>query len=427
MKAGSAADKFAEAIVDPSRYTSRYPGNNVPTSLSRLPFTVQSGDDEAEAFTESGDVALYLTGVAQEPAFISRRKAVTWAAQHTPAMRAEQVFDSESAGVIPFLAPLFFGDKKSALFSESISSAAGIQRPGWRATVTSAAMTYTVAHNAGFIGSINHWYRDANGDFQDGIAIIQVNSTSSQIQVPANATAFGLSLASLVGLSATVTVGHNGLGQHGMTLGNHTGNCIAVAPDYDQMRIKRGRTIGISAWLRYDGSEINNGGAAVGVQFSPGTYPTEFPGKSLADQITSCGLPGRYAGHFRDGMHAKYVHNSPANYLMAPTRSQSGILCLTWSGVPGAPQPWTVFFNQVLEYTTSIVAFEKQIPEFALPNELAVVIADLNRMQLITSNDSHDYVMKLWRSIRNKALAVARNPRTWHTIAEVGAAAAALL
>lgn len=412
--------------MDPSTTAQRFPGNNVATAISRLPFTVTATEGGASQFTDDGNVALYLTGVSQEPAFISRRKAITWAGGNSPSMRGEQQFDSESDSTKPFLAPLFFGDKTSALFSEHIVSATGEIRPGYRCTVSTNTMVITVAHTPGFVGFIDWWYRNNVGAFVSTPTSVAPTTTFTNINIVDGATAFGLSLRSTLGFTALVAVCNPGAGAHGLTLGNHAGNCIAIRPDYTSMGIKRGRTIGLSAHLRYDGDVLNNGGATTGVQFSPGTYPTEFAGSNLADQIVASGLQGVYKGHFKDGMHAKYVHNSPANYIMSPVRSQSGLLCLTWSG-SAAPMPWTVFFNQVIEFTTSVVAFEKKVPPFALPADIAVAIADLNRIQLITANDTHDFVMKLWRQVRSKAYSIAKSPKTWHTIAEVGAGVAGML
>lgn len=424
LKVAPSADAFARCILDPKHQLSRYPGNNLDTSISHLPFIVDS-QETASPFTDDGAVNLYLTGNALEPAFISAR-SVTVLAPAVNAMRGSQSFSAEVTGDVPFLAPIFLGDNRTALFSDAVSGTV-TTRPGYRATVSTAAMTLTVTHPAGLMGSIKYWSRNAALAFTDFAVNITATNTSTNLSIPDGSTAFGLSLASTLPFSGTLTLLANGSGAHTLTVGNHANHCKSLKPDYSPMKVKRARTIGLSAWLRYDGSSLQNSGRTAAVQLSPGVYPTEFPGKTLNQQIMNSGLRGVYTGHFKEGIHAKYIQNAPENYILLDSISVTGLLCMTWTSDLADPQPWTLMCDQVVEFTTDDESRERELARFASPGELAVVIADLNRMQLITSNDAHDYVIKLWNKLKRSAIAVAKSPETWHTIAEVGAGAAAAL
>lgn len=422
----AATDSFANAVLDPAHAMCRYPGNNTDSALSRLPFTVESAGAGLTAFSEDGYNNAYMTGHALEPAYVSSRHTRAWGGGTAPAVRGEQPLESDSTLPKPFLAPLFFGDAKTALFSDIVSFADGTTLAGYRCTIDTNSWTLTVAYPSGTVGSLSVWSRNAAGNRVNSAVMISSVGSSSQIIIPVNSTAFGFFFLSSLPFSGNLILVHSGGGEHGITIGNHASHCDAVSPDYSNMGIKRARTIGLSAWLRFDGSALHDGGRTAAVQFSPGVYPTEFPGKTTSDQVISSGLRGRYVGHFREGVHAKYVQKSLASYSLLPgTRSPSGLLVITWSSDPDAPQPWTLMFNQVIEFTTSVEAFERTLPSFATPNELAVALADLNRMQVITSNDAHDYVLRLWHHLKKRALDVATSPKTWYTIAEVGAGIAA--
>lgn len=422
----AASDMFATAVLDPAHAMSRYPGNNSDSALSRLPFTCESAGAGQSPFTDDGYNNAYMTGHALEPAYVSARRTRIWGSGESPAARGEQPLESDSSLPKPFLAPIFFGDSKTALFSDLVTFTDGTTAPGYRCTVNVNSWTPTIAYPCGTVGVVQYWTRNNAGHRVNANAAISTSSTSIQIVIPTNSTAFGLSLVSSLPFSGNLIFVYAGAGEHGLTLGNHASHCEAVCPDYSSMGIKRARTIGLSAWLRYDGADLHNGGRTAALQFSPGVYPTEFPGKTTADQIINSGLRGRYVGHFKEGVHAKYVHRNLANYSLLPgTRSPSGLLVISWSSEVDTPQPWTLMFNQVLEFSSSVEAFEKTLPHFASPNELAVTLADLNRMQVITSNDSHDYVLRLWNHLKKRALDVAANPKTWYTIAEVGAGIAA--
>lgn len=424
----AASDVFATAVLDPAHNMSRYPGNNTDSSLSRLPFTCESSGPGQSAFTDDGYNNAYVTGHALEPAYVSARRTRAWAAGQCPAVRAEQPLESDSSLPKPFLAPLFFGDAKTGLFSDIVTFVDGSSASGYRCTVTDNAWSLSVAHPSGTTGQVRYWYRTAAGNRTYVTATISATGSSTQITIPTGSTAFGVEIISTLPFSGNVVLVHGGGGEHGLSIGNHASHTEACAPDYSSMGIKRGRTIGLSAWLRFDGADLHNAGRTAAVQFSPGVYPTEFPGKTTADQIIASGLRGRYVGHFKEGIHAKYVQKNLSNYSLLPgTRSPSGLLVLSWSSDLDAPQPWTLMFNQVIEFTSSVEAFEKCLPNFASPNDLAVVLADLNRMQVITSNDTHDYVLRLWNHIKKRALDVASSPKTWYTIAEVGAGIAAAL
>lgn len=421
----ASADAFARCILNPKHELTRFPGNNLDTAISHLPFVAES-NEQTDAFTTDGCVNLYMTGNALDPAYVSRRAITNLNATQT-AMRASQDFAQEVVGLSPFLAPLFFGDNKSAVFTDSVTGTVGPNRPGWRMTVGTANMSITLCHPAGLMATIRYWWRDVGGAFNDASLTVSLTGTSSGFTILNGSTAWGFSVETSLPFNGRIVVANNGSGAHTLVIGNHAANCIALRPDYSSMRIKRARTIGLSAWLRYDGSSLNNSGRTSAVQFSPGVYPTEFPGKTLNAQIMSCGLRGVYTGHFKEGIHAKYIQNAPSNYLLLDAPSQTGLLCMTWTSDGADPQPWTLMMDQVIEYTSDDESRERELSRFAMPTDLAVVIADLNRMQLITSNDTHDYVLRLWNKIKRSAIAVAKSPKTWHTIAEVGAGAAAAL
>lgn len=381
--------------------------------------------ESASQFTDDGAVNLYMTGNALEPAFISAR-SVTVLNPAVNAMRGSQNFTAEATGEVPFLAPIFLGDNKTALFSDAVSGTVST-RPGYRCTVSTAAMSLTCAHPSGLMGQIRYWSRNNALVFTDYIVNVIPTNTTTTLSIPDGSTAFGFSLFTTLPFTGTLTILANGSGAHTLTIGNHANHCKSLKPDYSPMKVKRARTIGLSAWLRYDGSSLNNSGKTAAVQLSPGVYPTEFPGKTLNQQIMNSGLRGVYTGHFKEGIHAKYIQNAAENYLLLDSISTTGLLCMTWTSDPVDPQPWTLMCDQVVEFTTDDESRERELARFASPGELAVVIADLNRMQLITSNDAHDYVIKLWNKLKRSAIAVAKSPKTWHTIAEVGAGAAAAL
>lgn len=415
-------DKLAQTILDPARSQTRCPLNLGDTSIATSQISVK-GKGSA-GYSADGDCNLYLFGNGEVPGYISKCASADFSGGGTaPPFTSEMAVEGAVGTAFEYQAPLFFAGA-DALFPAKVDFSAGSPAVGFHLEVTAAAMQVTLAHERGILGQLTWWHRTSAGAKSTSTSAFDPLNQTATYSVPAGATAFGLLITPFAPLAAEFQLLQPGGGSHGIKIGNHASYATRlVIPDVASIKIRRARAIGLSALLQFRGSLINAEGSVGIAQFQPGVYPTQFDGKSLYDQIVTSRTRNTYTGHIKDGGRGVFIGPNPDFYTMtqpAPRYGGAGMLAMTWNSNPAAPQNWNLLVDVVTEYTTSLAFPDKKPADFATYNQVQVMLSDLNRMQVNTQNDAHDFVLKLWDKLKRTAVEVATNPKTWYSIAEVG-------
>lgn len=422
-------DKMAQTILDPARQSSRCPLNLGDTSVATSQISVKGRG--ASGYSADGSCNLYLFGNGEVPGYISKCASLDASgAGAAPPFTSEMSMEASIGGAFEYQAPIFFGDA-SALFPAKVSFADTSTQVGYHMEVTQAPMQVTFSHERGILGAWTWWYRNALGARVNTTTNFLVQNDYSTFSVPTGATAFGLIVSPTSPLSADFQLTQPGGGAHGIKIGNHSSYCTRlVIPDLPSIQIRRARAIGICALLQFRGSLIEAEGSVGIAQFQPSVYPTQFAGATLYDQIVSSRTRNTYTGHIKDGGRGVFIGPNPDFYVMTEPASRyggAGMLCMTWDTNLASPQNWNLLVDVVTEFTTSLSFPDKKPADFALYTQVQVMLSDLNRMQVNSQNDAHDYVVKLWNKLKRTAVEVATNPKTWYSIAEVGGTVLSLL
>lgn len=423
-------DAFINTVLDPDNaLLVGYPGNTYSTQVSPQKISIQPL--EGELYSEDGDVSLYVTDNPEVPVAFSNRASVTYASQNSPAWSITQLIEVTTTKSLPVVYPISFTNE-FALFAAPVSFTNAVSPlTGYHVAVTTNPMSVNISFPVGNMGKIEYWHRNTAGAYVEQHTDLLMSDNNKQIQIPVNSTAFGFIITLTHTSVARFVFSSNGGGTHGMTFGNHSSFCRKYPiPDLASMKIERARLLGAKTWIKYLGNDMNNGGRMVAAQMPPGTFPTQYRGATLGDQIVSSKVKGLYDGAFKDGCVSRFVAPTPQDYeLNAPPSlfGANGILVHNWNSDSVNQQRYRITVDIALEYTSPLTFIARQMPAFARPGELATAIELLNKMQVITENPNHDLVTRLWDKLKHAASAVAASPKVWYTIAEVGGAALALL
>lgn len=421
-------DAFINTVLDPDNaLLVGYPGNTFSTQVSPQKISIQPADN---LYCAEGDVSLYVTDNPEVPVAFSNRASVAYTSPNSPAWSITQLVEVTTTKNVPVIYPISFTNE-FALFAAPVTFTNVDPKPGYHVAISANAMAVSVTFPVGNMGKVEHWHRDAGGLYVEQHSDLLMNDSNKQFSIPAGATAFGFIITLTHTSVARFVFTSNGGGAHGMTFGNHSSFCRKYAiPDLSNMKIERARLLGAKTWIKYLGNDLNNAGRLVAAQMPPGTFPAQFRGATLGDQIVTSKVKGLYDGAFKDGCVSRYVAPCPQNYeLNAPPSlfGANGILVHNWNSDIGNPQRYRITVDLALEYTSPLTFITRAMPPFARPGELATAIELLNKMQVITENPSHDLVTRLWDKLKHAAAAVAASPKVWYTIAEVGGAALAVL
>lgn len=418
-------DNFVNSVLDPDKTQHGYPGNSYATLTSPQVISISG-----QTYSDDGDVSLYVSANPEIPAAFSARESRHFGASEAPVTMVHQPIEIISVGRIAFVYPLSIGTE-FVLFAAPVTSTNVPPFPGYHATISLNSCQFRASYEYGTWGVLSVLTRNTPGAVTAQQIDIEPSTDQVLFNLPNGTTAFGFVFESHTTTVGRIILSTNGGGSHGITFGNHSSFCrLYPIPDRGGMDIQRARLIGAKTWIKYLGSSLENAGRIAAAQFPPGTYPTMFRGTNTYEQIISANIRGVHDGSFKEGCVSRYIQPNMQDYELnsAPSRfGESGIIVHTWSSDPLHPQPYRITIHLCIEYTSKLTFVKREQPPWASPNELSAAVEILNRMQVITENPSHDYVVKLWNKLKRSAYSVATSPKTWHTIAEVGGAALALL
>lgn len=423
----SAADAFALTVLEPDKNLHRFPGNLFPTSVAPAVINVAA----QSVYDSSWSANVYLSDDSITPVCITNGAAASWNGGTFPGMSV--ITRPQATGQHQWVSSPGFINEKYALFSSKVSCKNGISFVGYRTSNGGAPQPVTLTVPNGMLGSVTFYRRDGVDDGFTSTSVIGPGTTSITHNLAVGTTAWGVSIECDVPASGNyLVVLAAQTASVDLTIGNHaTFTKRLPIPDFAEMKATRVRTTGIKAHLRYLGDDFHNGGSLAGAQFSPDIDPSLCPGNTTQEQILSSNVPGIHRGHFKTGCVARFVGPNPEHYslLSGPRRfGVSGYTVISWTTDPTAPQPYTLSVSLALEFVSTVVQFQKQLPQYASPDKLAATIDLLNRIQTITENPLHDLVLALWHKVSHGAKRVLSSPKTWYTIAEVaGGVAASLL
>lgn len=421
-------DEFAQCVLDPKTHLAPFPGNTFDTTCSRQRISIDSS-----LYSDDGDVNLYIFPNPETPAYFSRRISTTYTGGNAPAFVASQPISVSSVGEATFFAPMFFANG-DAVFNAPVTFTGGAPpqnpMPGYRMTVTDAAMSLSISHDLGFVGRITVWTRTALGSYSATVITPAPTVVTSTVSIPVGHTAFGVLFSADLPTENRVYITQGGGGAHGLSIGNHAAYCARYTiPDAARMGIKRSRVIGLSSLVTYRGADIYNAGNIATMQFQPGTYPSQFAGLDMYNQMIASESKTLYTGPFAKGTRGVFIGPNDDFYSLDSTNArygEQGILCQTWNSFVGQPQRYIIEINIVIEYTTSLSFVPKTIPPTSGPKEIRYCVALLNRMQVNTENPTHPLVLAAWNKIKGMAKHIVTSDRLWITVAEVVGSAALL-
>lgn len=398
-----AVDNFVRTIIDPSRHASPYPGCVFEQTTSRQVISIDSqtyGVDEGGKFLN----AIYVVPQATLPIYATTGVAYD-PGVGLDAFSATQDMALISNADIDFIAPLFFDDDH-ALWCDKVNFSDGNpSRPGYRTTVTVAAMQMTVFHPAGLIGSLKFWTRNGAGAYVPSTIVLSPVVVSTTLTVPIGSTAFGFALYSSVPASARITVGRQLGGAHRLVVSNHPSLTLGHRlPDSNRMEIKRIRLIGLTTRVTFTGNVLDNAGLIIAAQLQPGTFPVEFGGNDITEQIRASQALVLHEGRFSQGANLPYVQSSADAYDLGKSPvpiANQGIGVIAWWSNNADPQSYRILTHVAVSFTSKMTAFPKTRPPYALYEKVSMAIALLQRMERATENPSHEQVLALWDKLRH--------------------------
>lgn len=347
----SHVDQFAQCVLDPKTHLAPFPGNTYDTTCSRQRISIDSS-----AYSEDGDVNLYIFPNPETPAYFSRRVAGLYPAGAAPAFVASQPVSVSSFGESTFYAPVFFSNGE-AVFNSPVAFSGGAfpqnPLPGYRMTVTDAAMTLSISHDIGFVGRITVWSRTAAGAYSASVLYPAPTTVTTTVSITVGHTAWGCFMSADLPIENRVYITQSGGGAHGLSIGNHAAYTNRyIIPDAARMGIKRSRVIGLSSLVTYRGADIYNAGNIATMQFQPGTYPSQFAGLDMYNEMIASESKTLYTGPFAKGSRGVFIGPNDTFYSLESDNSrygEQGLLCQTWNSMIGQPQRYIIEINVVIE------------------------------------------------------------------------------
>lgn len=417
------ANAFAKCIIDPSKTSTRFPLNKCDSGLCRQRISVIGNN-----YCDDGSCNLYVTNDPEYPLAVSVRAPKVYLANTHPALTITQPVEVLGGAETKIYAPIIMD--KTVLFNAPVTFADGSSSPGYHFTINTAALSFTVFHGPGMSGSFTWWHRTANVKVPTVVQLIPT-ATSFLFNYPVNATALGFEFVlsdTTVDRFVITTTKNTGTE---VVIGNHPSYAQKYAiPSLNSLGLRHGRTIGLRTWVEFQGSDIQNGGRIASAQFPPGVYPGMYDGANAYEQILNSRVRQSYHGHVKNGACFVFVPPSEQSFylLSAPKRyGEDGFAMATWYSVTGNPQPYAIFVDIVLEFTTSSTAFDLQPPSYSELEMVSEAMRVLESMCCHTENPMHEMLSVLWDKLKHKARKIVTDPHSWYTIAEVvGTAALAL-
>lgn len=408
-------NSFAKCLLDPEKHVFRYPQNKFETNIAkqRICFLGNTYSDE-------GSVNVYATNDPEYPIAVSALTSKNYPANTHPAFVITQPIDVLGGTQTRVYAALQI--EQALLFNAPVAFNDGTTLPGYHMSVTGAALSLTVTHGPGISGTWTTWHRLAG-------AVVNVNTTInpsslvSTVSIPSGATAFGFSFVLSENAVDRYTIASSANTASVIDIGNHASYAYKKSiPDLVSMSIRHARVLGLRVWIEFQGSDLNNGGRIATAQFPPGVHPGQYPGRNAYEQILNSRLRQSYHGHIKNGACFLYLAPDEKSYsLQSPGKKygEDGFAVASWYSVVGTPQPYAVFVDLVIEFTSSSTAFDSRMPAYADMEYVTEAMRTLSCIQLHTENPLHEHIMKLWEKVKGKAHQAIMNPSTWFTIAEV--------
>lgn len=398
-----AVDSFVRTIIDPSRHCSPYPGCTFEQTTSRQVISV---DAESYGVGEDGKLlnAIYIVPQATRPIYVTTGLDYNPPAG-TDAFTGAQTLSLFANADVNFVAPLFFNDGH-ALWCDKIAFSDGhATEPGYRCTVSNNQMQLTIVHSSGLIGTLKFWTRSGAGAYVAANVVLSPAAVSTTVNVPVGHTAFGFAINSSVPATAAVTVNRPLGGAHTLSIGNHPAWTLGHnLPDSNRMEIKRIRLIGLTTRVTFTGNVLDNAGLIISAQLQPGTYPVEFGGNDITEQVRASQALVMNEGRFTHGANLPYVQSSADAYDLgkAPVPiADQGLGIIAWWSNTASPQSYRILVHVAVSFTSKMTAFPKTRPPYALYEKVCMAIALLQRMERATENPGHERVLALWDKLRH--------------------------